>query len=733
MTAAHELEWADWWDDEDPAGPVTGGGTPDDGIAVELFLNEQWVDITRISKEQPGVYYRDAITITRGQRDESQQSQANPASCMFTVNNQDGRFSPRNATGPYYGYLTRNTPVRVAKVVDGTRRYRFYGEVSSWPVRSDISGTDVYVPVEAYGVFRRLGQGAAPLDSAYYRAVIRKASSLVDYWPFEDAAGSTSIASATGGHPMNWNGTPTLASDNNFVCSSPLAVMDATTEFHAGTTPYTAGNYTQIRFLFTYPAGAAMNQVLVRASTTGTASTWDVYAATGGGLRISAFDQADTNVLFTGPLTETDGALLLVSLELTQNGANVDYALQTVTVGNSTSSSITGTLNSYTVGRVKQLLVSPGGGTNTAVVGHLTLQNAITPVTEFATQLAAGAGEAAGRRAERLCAEEGIEFHSVGDLDDTAQMGAQNPSTLLTLLAECETADNGMLYEPRDALAVGYRTRTSMYNQSAALDLDCAQHEIADSLSPVEDDQATRNDVTATRTNGSWARVELGSGALSVLPPPDGVGRYADSVTVNVAADTSLRDQAGWRVHLGTVDEDRHPTVPVNLKHPAFAGSQTLRNGALVVDVGDRLTISNPPSWLPPDTISQLVRGYSEFFTGDQHMITYTCSPESPYQVAVIEDTVLGHLDTEGSQLTVDISAAAASVSVTTTSGPVWTTAAGDFPFDVTVGGEVWTVTAITGATSPQTFTVTRSINGVVKPHKAGTALSLTHPMILAL
>jgi hypothetical protein len=70
---------------------------------------------------------------------------------------------------------------------------------------------------------------------------------------------------------------------------------------------------------------------------------------------------------------------------------------------------------------------------------------------------------------------------------------------------------------------------------------------------------------------------------------------------------------------------------------------------------------------------------------------------------------------------------------VATDSGPVWTTAASAFPFDVTIGGEVVTVTNITGTTSPQTFTVTRSINRAVKNQSAGSSVSLTHPAILSL
>lgn len=40
---------------------------------------------------------------------------------------------------------------------------------------------------------------------------------------------------------------------------------------------------------------------------------------------------------------------------------------------------------------------------------------------------------------------------------------------------------------------------------------------------------------------------------------------------------------------------------------------------------------------------------------------------------------------------------------------------------------------AFSGASSPQTFTVTRSVNGISKSHEAGAAVSLAYPAYLAL
>lgn len=78
-----------------------------------------------------------------------------------------------------------------------------------------------------------------------------------------------------------------------------------------------------------------------------------------------------------------------------------------------------------------------------------------------------------------------------------------------------------------------------------------------------------------------------------------------------------------------------------------------------------------------------------------------------------------------------EAAAGATSLSVATTAGTVWTTS--DTPFDAVVAGERVTVTAASGATSPQTWTVTRAVNGVSKTLPVGGDVRLYQPAILAL
>jgi hypothetical protein len=265
------------------------------------------------------------------------------------------------------------------------------------------------------------------------------------------------------------------------------------------------------------------------------------------------------------------------------------------------------------------------------------------------------------------------------------------------------------------------------------LELDYADDHLFGPLTPTDDDQLLVNDVTATRREGSSAQVVKESGPLSVQAPPNGVGLYDAEVTVNAYEDGQLQNIAGWLVHLGTWDESRYPSVSVNLAGAGFDAA--LIADATAVDIGDMISIDNPPSWLPPDLIELLVQGCTERITEFEWVLTWNTSPYGPYRTILLDDATYGRLAGEGHILTANITSGATSFQVTTGSGlPLWTTAAGDFPLDIIIGGEQMTVSSITGATSPQTFNISaRSVNGVVKAHSLGDEVKVYRPTVLAL
>lgn len=601
-------------------------------------------------------------------------------------------------------------------------------EIPAWPRKRDQSGLDATVPVEGAGIMRRLGTGASPLNSALRRGVTSgQTDGLIEYWPCEDEDGATRLASAVGGPAMVMNNAAAdLAAFSGFTCSLPLPTLAAATELRGAVRNHVPTGEYALRFLIAVPdAGTTDGASLLEYNFTGTASTWQLRYGTGGTVTVRAFADSGTSLLNAGPFGYTlDGALARFGLELTQNGADIDWAIRALEPGAELGFVNSGTVAGQTFGRVTRVTGSPGGGTDGVTLGHFTVQTEIESQYELKDELNAWAGETAGRRVERLCSEEDIGFRAVADLDDTAAMGPQGARSLLDLLRECEEADGGVLYEPRDTFGLAYRPRSSMYSLPPSLELDHAQNQLAAPLDPVTDDSTSANDVTAARADGASSRQVLEAGPMSVAD----IGRYDTSVTLNVASDTTLDDHAGWRLHLGTVDEDRYPSIQVRLAHPEFTGDAALTADVRALDVGDRLLVTNPPAGEPPEDVDQLAQGFTERLDQKTHDIAVNAAPARPWRVGIYDDTAAAGYRYASDTTTAEaLDTTETGVDVTVAAGEKgWSVADGSF--GIMVGGERMTVTGVSGTAPSQTFTVTRSVNGVVKSHVAGVKVELFEP-----
>lgn len=628
------------------------------------------------------------------------------------------------------------------------RDYRIHGEMSALPVKWDTSGTDVWTPAEAAGVLRRLGQGAAALPSAW-RRVLRTQSDIVAYWPTEEEDGATQFASdISGGRAMTWTGTPNLSTyTGKFFSSAPIPTLGLSK--WVGIVPaYTITNAVQLTMFIGFPSGDSPDQsVLARLNTTGSITRVDVvYGITAGGtLAVRCYNSTDALIIDTGNVAiNPEGNDSLMSVTIVQNGANVDvqislYGIFTAGSGSSVVSSAAATIKACS-----KVLINPNGTLDNVAVGHVMISNSSTAYTNRSTlrdDMNAFIGETAGARFTRLCTENGIDYRIIGHPTDTVRMGYQLPDTLLNLLSECEASDGGILYEPRDFLGLAYVPRQELYNQTASASADYSLSQMA-ALEPVDDDSATRNDITVTRKGGSSSRVVMTTGPLSTNSPvdfPRGVGVYNDSISLSLELDTDTIDQAGWRLALGTVDEARYPEIPFDLTSPSIVASSTLVTALGSIEIGRYLQILNPPAWVAPGTISQIVQGYTEFLNNFERRITFNCSPSAVLDQAGVygSATHVSRYSSDGSQLQLDITSTATSMSVATPSGPLWITTAlvpGDFPFDIILAGEQIRVGAISGTSSPQTFSsLTRSVNGVVKAQFSGDAIELFDPAYYAL
>ncbi|MET8172853.1 hypothetical protein [Streptomyces clavifer] len=625
------------------------------------------------------------------------------------------------------------------------RAYRFHGEISSWPSRWDVSGNDVWVSVDASGPTRRMGQGKKPLDSTLRRR-IPSDPDLIAYWPMEDGAEATAAYSPLPSiTPVPMPGFEFAATDT-LGGASALPKAGNPSSFRA-TVPRSTQQGWQVEFVYNLPVLPALQTEIVRVDVAGSAMRTAVVYASTAGIRIEAQDAlgdvlafalfADTAAVadFWGKwnrlavFTAPDGSLTRLYVSWRDIAGNARWNARTNFTG--VQGAVTAVSGTY------------GSGAADLTIGHLAVFDIPAPSADVATlpgsTIFTGAddgfnGETALARLARLGAEEAaqvtLSWRGEDAVSPSERLGPQKPATLLDLVEGAADTDGGILYERADRInSLEYRDRQSLYNQPVVLVLDyLAKGEVPPPLEPTEDDQTLRNDVTVSRVGGSSARAVLESGPLSVQPPPVGVGPYDEAVSLPLYSDSQPQGIAPWRLHLGTWNEARYPTITLWL-HAA----PHLIPAVLGMDIGDRLTVNRLPAWLPPGLVDQHMRGYTEVLGLYDWSLTMNCAPAGPWEVGIRNDAARGKRDTAGAQLASPATSTATSLSVATTVGPLWTTAAGDMPISMTLGGEAVSVSAISGTSSPQTFTVVRSQNGITKSHATGAAISLARPTVRAL
>lgn len=607
------------------------------------------------------------------------------------------------------------------------RHFRVNAEVSEWPPSwSEKGAPDSFVDVDAAGVLRRLSQGQSPLQSVLRRACPSVAS-LVAYWPCEDGDEATALAGYGTARAGALYGPVDVAAFNDLASSAPLPKL-STGRVTFTSPPAAATTALQVRWVMDMPAEPATGTVVLRHYSTN-GIRFDVTETAGWGFTVTCYASDGTTVLGThGPINLSAYMArgpILMSIEAQNSGSNISYGLAGWVVGDSGGFGYTPTVTSAaTVGASSRLFLNPNlADLADTAIGHITVQNAITTLFELGAGLNAYTGEDALDRLARLATENGITLELIGAGGLSGRCGPQRQATLLELLREAAAIDGGVLYEPDTGSTLAYRSLDSITRQTA-LTLAYVENQYRP-FEPTEDDQNTRNDVTVTRSGAGSFRVTDEDGPLGVAT----IGRYDEDKTLNLATDQDAQHQAQWALNLGTVDDLRWPTVGFNMADPRILADPELVLALAELDIGDRLTITDLPEWLPPFPADVIVQGIAETITPSSWQITLNTSPAAPFEVAEADWATRWGNDT--TTLASDVTTSATSWSVATADEPLWTHADGDY--DLIIGGEVVTVTNVTGASSPQTFTVTRSVNGVVKAHTAGDRIELYQPRRWAL
>jgi len=687
------------------------------GFGIDPTADPSTYTLTDVTLD---VQQAQGISITRGRLDE--QSTTMPAQCGLVLDNRSGNYSTRRVQSTHYPNVRVGMPLKIV-IATATDMYeQFSGTVDSWEPGWDTTGNYAVVNVTAHGVLQRLGTGNDSLASALYRTISSR--SPLAYWPMEDGTDSGSAASAVNGRPMTQGGSITYANAGP-AGGGPVPDFNNTGQLTGYITGASSTSF-ELDFVF-------------RNDETGSSATdyigvLEIYTTTS---RFAVAIDPISQSLFvwttaagfscSGALP-ADGTWHTAQLVFVQTGSDITLYPFIDGVNAVGSQTLTGmTVGQLTVVRAPaRTIFDVAAGSIFSTKVHLGALAAYSPAVatpsnavNFGSAVSGYDGERPTVRLARLCQEASIPFVLYGT-GSNRRMGPQTTSTLLSLLRECEAAGGGVL-EDGVNFGLRYSELESRYNQTATMTPTLGQLEPP--LNPVESNQRIRNDVTASRTDGSSARYVQPAGLPYAVTGAGGIGSVTDALTVNVFTDGVLYSYASWEVFLGTVDADRYTPLAIN-----FAARTALIPQWLACVNGSRITVPTTydTAGLPPDV---LLEGWTLDLSTFVFRVAANCSPAISYNLAITDSSTAGRVGADDTTLAAGIGTSDVSFTVSYTYA--WSASAGDYPFDIMVGAEQMTLTSVAGTT----FNVTRGVgyNGYTSAHNAGDAVTLFRPAVAAL
>jgi hypothetical protein len=678
-------------------------------------LANQWIDVTTdVIQDQP-------ITISpMGRSDRF--TQAQPASCTLRLNNSSGAYS-RGPASSNWPYVRPNTPLRVSVTLNGITLYRrFFGYIESWePHDDDASAKSPWVAVTAWGRMHGLDLKDSPVVNMLSRYHVVNGASAV--WPFDDGGAAVVAANAVPGGPPMTPGAVGAVFGIDVSTTLPAAGTAATLgvpgpNFDVMTSPVNIAlsgllHLDMWRKQAAEPDGSETQLISLELNDSGAWTPIEVRARAS---QISPLIKAGYIVKVAGStvLDSANGspgstmdpfnsAFHNVHVVFQQISANVQATLYVDGVNVDSHTFTSATLPSVlkTV-HLRNSVVAGSGTGNFDVQSVIAVNTTAAGAPSWTVGSVRYLGELATDRLTRLCAEEGLGTPLVLTGTSNMAMGIQKSGKLVDLLRECESADQGVLY---DGVSQGlaYISRAAKYNQAATLTLDASAGQVAPPFEPKDQDPQRRNYWVIGRRDGSSAVATDTTGPLGT----DAIGFLRQSVSdLNLSSDTPLPHIAGWLLRLGTVNEPYYyPTLHLDLSAiPSLAANW------LATAIGNRIDVPNLSTVSarnPPGVVSVILEGYTEIISPDMWTVTANCSQASPWQVAATGSTF--RLEMAGQTLAAPLAAGATSLNLATAPNHQPFTANGaDFPVDLYVNG--WPV-HVTACGNTLTDTASRTVS----------------------
>jgi hypothetical protein len=271
-----------------------------------LDPNPVWTDITRYCD------FTAAIAIGRGRADE--RSQIVPGSCAITVDNSDARFTPNNASSPYYPGVrkSRRIRVRVASVdTNYVQNPTFETSTATWSRLAPAAEPDLYTSTtQAHSGTRSL---LVPWGGANLISVNPAFESGITGWIPHNAATISAASGGTSGTGVGRGTSTTLASSTGIKIATPITPITPGEVFQFTFDIFPiAASVTPLIAVQWYDAGGTVVDTSVTTAATQSAGSWHTLTATAStavGTAVSARPLISVNVIPVGNSFDADTVL----------------------------------------------------------------------------------------------------------------------------------------------------------------------------------------------------------------------------------------------------------------------------------------------------------------------------------------------------------------------------------------------------------------------------------------
>jgi hypothetical protein len=572
-----------------------------------------WTDVTAQGKVRvnPGV----GADHWRGDED----SQVQRSSCDMTLRNDDGRYTPGNASSPLYPNIKKGRRIRVTSILNGEEFPRFTGYVDDW--KAEWPATVGHISdcrISASSRMAYLGRGAE-LRSTLEEEILGDAPFA--YYPLSEASGATTAADVSGNSrsPLVQVGTGSAVvfgggSGATFAAGKYLTVTAGThLDFWFNTT--TAG----LQALLLSDGGLGL--VVTAANKLGFQN---------GVIGVTALSSASIN----------DG----LDHHVSWNNTTGETFLDGASLG----------LAPATFGAGRYVGGDPSGlsSTLTGSIADVAFYGSPLTLTQVQAHYSAGTGflgDTAAERITRYAAYAGLTAADLalddGRVADLAHIDITGMTALAAIRAVEET-EGGVLFDALDG-TLTFHDRARRYEAGAfgtllfgggffgggpdgtEFTLSYTAGHIASPIVPVLDDQQQVNDMTNTNADGIPGR-QYDQASI------DDHGLYRAGLTLHTTDPDEPLMRASWTVNRYADPPGRISEVEVNLHNL----SDDLAAVVLQAQVGTIFTLADLPDNAPSTTMHLFVEGRSDHITANEDRIIFRTSP-----VEVSEVFMLDHPD----------------------------------------------------------------------------------------